>query len=46
MCDLGESEEGFLRRVECKFPPSCMSPVLTVCNESHQIAQDLAARTA
>lgn len=46
MCDLGESEKGFLRREECEFPPSHMSPVLPVCNKSHQIAQDLAARTA
>lgn len=44
--DLGESEKGFLMREECEFPPSQMSPVLPVCNKSHPIAQDLAARTA
>lgn len=44
--DLGESEKGFLTREECEFPPSHMSPVLPVCNKSHPIAQELAARTA
>lgn len=42
----GKVRRDFLGREECKFPPSHMSPVLPVCNKSHQIAQDLAAGTA